>query len=474
MVGLNQVNVSGHCRRCNAGLEYTPGATAITCRYCGEQQPILTAAAPAQAAASYQDLLRESFSQERRADAQIVRCGGCGAETTRPANVISERCPFCNSPALSQGGARLRTPDGVLPFYLDEARAREAIQRWHDKLWFRPAVLFSQPPAVHAVYLPYWSFDWDVTTDYVLSQPKGPPRSGQDRTQVNGSMILASRTVPIAMGADLEPWDLEHVVAFNPQLLLGVSAETHGQLDDLARGAALSLRLLDREVDHKLSPEQQGAQAPKIVSKKTVYNSVRYRLLLLPVWTASYVYQGKSHRILVNARLGEVVGERPVAAGRVVAMFLGPFPAPLLAGAIGGLTNGGVGFGYGFWGTLAAQSVLILLLKTGKKARNERHGQFFIKREGEQGTENFAETMSGLMQNDPESRQEVWRFFGFIGLFLSMPPLIAFGLYDGTTERFVLLVAFHLFSAAGIFAIWFSYHRNAKEKRRLLGLDDKA
>lgn len=469
---MNQQNISGHCRRCNAGLEYTPGAAEITCRYCGEHQPIArAAAAPAQAASSYQELLRAEFERAPRADVQTIRCGGCGAETTRPANVISDRCPFCASPALSAGGARLRAPDGVLPFHVDEATARAAVERWQQALWFKPGPLFTAAPPVHAVYLPYWSFDWDVTTDYVARGNKGPARPGRERTQVTGSTVLASRSVPVTAGADLEPWDLDQIVAPNPQLLLGISAETHGELDGLARGAALSHRLLDREVDYKIRPGQ-GSSRPVIESRTTTYHGVRYRLLLLPVWTTSYVHQGRSYRVLVNARTGEVVGERPVNQGSVVRMFLVPFAIPLVVGAIAGVAGGAMSFGLWLWGSLAAQSVLILITRSGAKEGPARHGQFFLKREGARGTENFAEVMGGLMQNDARSRQEIWRFFGYIGLFMTVGPLVSLALYSNQSFPLGMVIAFHVFSAVAVLAVWLNYRENVNEKRALLGLDD--
>lgn len=469
MTNLGRGDTEAHCRRCNAGLAYAPGATVITCRYCGEEQPIAFArAAPAQAAASYHELLRAAFAREPRADAQIVRCEGCGAETTRPVHVLSERCPFCASPALSAGGGRLRAPDGVLPFSVDAARAREAVEAWERGLWFKPSALFTEAPEVRPLYLPYWSFDWDVTTDYVRRPNKGADEQGRDHTRLAGSTVLASRSVPPMMGADLEPWDLDGVVAFNPQLLLGVTAETHGELDGLSRGAALSHRLLDREVDYKIRPGT-GSQRATIVSRSTTYHGVRYRLLLLPVWIASYAHQGRVHRVLVNGRSGEVVGERPVSVIRVARMFLAPFALPLVAGAFAGLGGGGMSFWLTFWGALAAQSILILITKGGKVAAPARHGQFFLKREGARGTEDLGELMSALMQNEPHSRSEIWRFFGFIGLFVSIGPVVSLWLYAKGTFPVPLVIGFHLFSAVVVLGVYLGYLSNMKEKRALLG-----
>jgi hypothetical protein len=38
---------------------------------------------------------------------------------------------------------------------------------------------------------------------------------------------------------------------------------------------------------------------------------VTFKHALLPVWISAYLYAGKTYRFLVNARTGEVQGERP-------------------------------------------------------------------------------------------------------------------------------------------------------------------
>jgi hypothetical protein len=184
------------------------------------------------------------------------------------------------------------------------------------------------------------------------------------------------------------------------------------------------------------------------------------------------VFQGRTYKVLVNARSGEVAGERPVNAGRVARMFLAPFALPLVVAVIAGAIGGGMSFSFGLWGTLAAQSILILITRSGAQAGSARHGQFFLKREGTRGTENFGEIMGGLMQNDAASRQEIWRFFGFIGLFLTIGPLISLGLYSNQSFPLGMVIAFHLFSTVCVLAVWLSYRENVKEKRALLGLDD--
>ena len=42
-----------------------------------------------------------------------------------------------------------------------------------------------------------------------------------------------------------------------------------------------------------------------------------FRLLLLPLWIATYVAAGKTFHVYVNANTGKVIGERPYSAVKI-------------------------------------------------------------------------------------------------------------------------------------------------------------
>jgi hypothetical protein len=44
-----------------------------------------------------------------------------------------------------------------------------------------------------------------------------------------------------------------------------------------------------------------------------------FKLVLLPIWIAAYLYGGKTYQVFVNAHTGEVVGERPYSIPKIVA-----------------------------------------------------------------------------------------------------------------------------------------------------------
>ena len=55
---------------------------------------------------------------------------------------------------------------------------------------------------------------------------------------------------------------------------------------------------------------------------QTQYADVMFKLMLLPVWIACYIYAGKTYQIMVNGRTGKVVGERPYSKVKIALAIL--------------------------------------------------------------------------------------------------------------------------------------------------------
>jgi hypothetical protein len=54
-----------------------------------------------------------------------------------------------------------------------------------------------------------------------------------------------------------------------------------------------------------------GGDEQRILTKKTQYDDIKFKHLLLPAYVSAYNFKGKLYRFMVNARTGEVQGERP-------------------------------------------------------------------------------------------------------------------------------------------------------------------
>jgi len=65
-----------------------------------------------------------------------------------------------------------------------------------------------------------------------------------------------------------------------------------------------------------------GGDEQRIMSMRTQWEDLKFKYILLPVWVASFRYRDKVYRFLVNARTGEVQGERPYSAWKITFLVL--------------------------------------------------------------------------------------------------------------------------------------------------------
>jgi hypothetical protein len=65
-----------------------------------------------------------------------------------------------------------------------------------------------------------------------------------------------------------------------------------------------------------------GGDEQQIHSKQTQYRRITFKHILLPVWLTAYRFREKVFRILINARTGEVQGERPYSAWKIAGTVL--------------------------------------------------------------------------------------------------------------------------------------------------------
>jgi hypothetical protein len=65
-----------------------------------------------------------------------------------------------------------------------------------------------------------------------------------------------------------------------------------------------------------------GGDEQQILTLKTSYGNTSYKYILLPVWLSVFHYGSKVYRFVVNARTGEVLGERPYSAIKIILAVL--------------------------------------------------------------------------------------------------------------------------------------------------------
>ncbi len=350
------------CRQCGAKMVYDPAAGVLQCAHCGATAAIASDAAPAEEL-DYRAHLNAAAAGNETVEAATVRCSGCGAVVTLAEQVTADLCPFCGTAIASahEQTRRLR-PRSLLPFAVSRQVAVKAFADWVAARWFAPnafkAFARGERGGLSGVYVPYWTYDASTassytgqrgddyyTTEHYTTTVNGKrvTRTRQVRhtrwTHVSGTvalafddvLVLASTSLPKTHAVRLEPWDLQNLVPFDPQFLAGFRAESYGV--GLEAGFEEARVIMDERIRQAINRDI-GGDHQRIDEVSTRYDAVRFKHLLLPVWISACRFRNKVYRFLVNARTGEVQGERPWSAWKIAGAVLAGLAVVLVIAAI--------------------------------------------------------------------------------------------------------------------------------------------
>ena len=336
------------CKGCGANVEFSPGDQALKCPYCDRENSI------PQSADEVKELdFREALA--RQGDLETVerialRCGSCGAQVVLAEGVTADRCSFCDNPLVAQAQSRqLIQPKGVLPFAIDAKTARGSFERWLGSLWFAPGDLAkrTEGEALDGVYIPFWTFDTETESfytgqrgeHYYVTQMQTVRRNGREvteRRQVRRTrwhpasgvvwvhfddvLISGSQTLPAALVGRLEPWDLQALVPFDERFMAGFRAECY-QID-LEAAFDNAKKVMQQKI-RNACVRDIGGDEQRVHSVSTQHYRVTFKHVLLPLWISAYRYGPKTFRFVINARTGEVQGERPYSWLKIGLTVLG-------------------------------------------------------------------------------------------------------------------------------------------------------
>jgi hypothetical protein len=74
-----------------------------------------------------------------------------------------------------------------------------------------------------------------------------------------------------------------------------------------------------------------GGDEQQIDQVSTRYWNVTLKHLLLPTWVGAYRFRDQPYQVIVNARTGEVQGDRPYSGAKILALIIAILLALLLA-----------------------------------------------------------------------------------------------------------------------------------------------
>jgi ribosomal protein S27E len=339
------------CPSCGADLLYDPQEGVLTCGYCGHKEAIPESAARVEERPYEQYLGMQSGQMgQLAASALEVQCQGCGAKSLFIPPEVAGRCEFCGVQIVAQPQLAdpILAPEGLLPFRVTQPQAGASLHEWLSSRWFAPGGLkhFAQPEAIHGIYIPFWVYNTNTTTNYTGhrgeyyyttetyterdSQGRQVTRTRQVRHtrwfDASGTVLrwfgdlLIPATISLSSNRlrALEPWDLDSLKPYNPAFLAGFKAQRYqvGLEEGFERAKELMAPLIEGYVR-----EDIGGDVQQIDHLVTDYYQTTFKHLLLPVYAGAYQFNGKVFQIVVNGRTGEIHGDRPYSVWKILLLI---------------------------------------------------------------------------------------------------------------------------------------------------------
>jgi ribosomal protein S27E len=334
-------------------MEFDPEVGKLKCPYCGSTMDVPQEGLRAIEEHPLEQFLGDALTGhlgQMSAQALEVSCSGCGASVVFEPPEVAGACSFCGANIVTQPKAAdpLIAPDGVLPFAIKKVDAHDRVKGWLSTRWFAPSALkrVARPEGIHGVYLPFWTFDAETESRYAgergdyyyvtetywtnengrqvqrtrqVRRTRWTPASGQVQVGFDDILVAGSNAVVRKRLDELEPWDLPALKPYEPGYLSGFQAQRYQV--DLPEGLRCARDVMSGEIRDAVHRDI-GGDEQRVHSVDTNYFQETFKHLLLPVWIGAYQFQSKVYQVVVNARTGEVQGERPWSAWKIAGLVV--------------------------------------------------------------------------------------------------------------------------------------------------------
>jgi hypothetical protein len=335
------------CPSCGAEMVFDPRAGSLACEYCGTKLAI------GEADTAIEERPLERFLVPAREHVHVIAagaleaaCARCGAVVAFTPPDVAGSCAFCGTPIVAQPRAAdpIIAPESVLPFALTVDAARDGVKRWIASLWFAPNALkrLARHEGLSGVYLPFWTYDARTTSEYrgergehyyvteqytetdshgrrvsktrQVRHTRWYPASGRVARDFDDVLVPATTSLTQDRLRALEPWDLSSLAPYQPAFLSGFRAQRYQVT--LEEGFEIAKRLMTPGIDADVRRDI-GGDDQRVTAVDTAYDGVTFKHTLLPVYLGAYRFREKAYQVMVNARTGEVQGERPWSAWKI-------------------------------------------------------------------------------------------------------------------------------------------------------------
>jgi DNA-directed RNA polymerase subunit RPC12/RpoP len=334
------------CKSCGNQLRYDADIQLLKCDYCGATEDI-----PRAKDKVVENDLKLVFSKakfyspEKNAQ-KVFDCQQCGAKFSVQSTAVNVDCAFCGSKNVNEEAFEHNyiQPTGIAPFTVSFDHAHEKFKHWIKKGWFHPSKLkqIAKADHIHGIYIPAWTYDansfskWSgqagyyyyVTQSYTengqvktrqVRKVRWEPRSGSFQNSFDDVLVSASNGLKQSYLKGLEPFKLLDSINFNPELLVGWESEVYNV--EVDKGYRIAEIEMDARNRSKAS-SALGGDTQRFLSVESKYSDQTFKLLLLPVWMASYTFKGKEYSFTVNGQTGKVYGKKPISAIKIILLII--------------------------------------------------------------------------------------------------------------------------------------------------------
>ena len=359
------------CPNCDGPLTWNGQKEKFVCDYCQSAftEAELIALAPAQAqsetvdaeagaamaaeaaenGASAQAFNEDPKDTTKPAKMKLYSCPSCGAQIVTDDTTAATTCYYCHNPiVLMDKFGDEYTPDFVIPFVIDKAKATEIFTNWVKKQKYIPSDFYNkqQIELLSGVYFPYWVYNCNIHSDFVGSAKKVRTwdEMGMRNTEtsvfdisdsgdmnVSNLSRIALNKASKVLCESVMPFELDKMKKFQAGYLQGYIAETRDIEKEKIKPD------IDREVrefaDSQIrSRVGEGFNSVEIQSMNHRVSNERFQYALMPIWTLTYkARDGKIYYFSINGQTGKTCGELPVDQNKLIMLFLKVFIPMLIA-----------------------------------------------------------------------------------------------------------------------------------------------
>lgn len=328
------------CSNCGGTFKWNIAKQQFECASCRTPQKIKSTI-KAVKEHDYNNYLALEDKEVSFPDETIIHCQTCGAEIAFFKSETAKTCPMCSSTHVAAQKQNAGVPpDGVIPFYISKDEAQERFHKWVKSRWFAPNKLKKayQQGRLDGIYIPFWTFDAKV--DAMFDGRGGKyykAKDGNGETkvkwknvtgEVSGSFddlaVCASQHRISEVIDEILPFSTQKKSRpFSSAYLSGFGAERYAiPANEAVKTAKATMK---SEMKSKAEANITGSMnydVSDVQKIKLTYNELLYKQILVPVWASAFSYSNKQYLYLINGENGEVGGQRPYSAPKIITAIL--------------------------------------------------------------------------------------------------------------------------------------------------------